>query len=63
VSDPDSDYGRIKDRHPISTKEFSIGQMIDEDDDEDDDERLAAADCFAPAPIAVSLRKGASRSG
>jgi hypothetical protein len=38
VSDPDSDYGRIKDRHPNSTKEFSIGQMIEDDDE---DERLA----------------------
>jgi len=32
-----STYGRIRDGPPISTKEFSIGQMIeDEDDDEDD---------------------------
>jgi hypothetical protein len=31
---------RIRDGHPISTKAFSIGQMI-EDEDDDEDERLA----------------------
>ena len=42
MSDPDSDYGRIKDGPPNSKEEFPIGQREDdEDDDEDEDERLA----------------------
>jgi len=48
------------DGHPNSTKEFSIG-TVDRGRGRRRRREARAADCFAPAPITVSLRKGASR--